>query len=455
MKTRTGYLYQRTKGGNYYVRVKIGSKTKGKKTQIVVKSTGTSDKRQAEKRRKEIMILYALGSEADALRSVKSRLEDVETKRILAEQAATPPPELEYIWGAFNASQDRPDSGDSTLKQYHSEWKRFEKWLKKNHKGIIYLHEITEELAKEYAQNLNADKVSASTFNQHLGFLRMLWRVLMKECRLTSNPWKEINRKSTKKEKLPSRKKALTPAQFDNLLSKTKTKPDLHDLFTLLAWTGLRLADAVLMKWGAVDFPNKVITLAPIKTARLGKEVHIPLFPAALEVLNRRQDGLVMNPKGFVFPELAAQYMKDDSSVSKDITAAFAKAGIITTEERAGRARPVVAYGAHSLRHFFVTQATSAGMPAAMIKSITGHSSDDMLEHYQQIGESLANELATRIQGGSVGLLTEGEQTPTPEASNDSGAILKAIRAIVEGMTAKNWKASKADLLKALEGATL
>jgi integrase len=203
------------------------------------------------------------------------------------------------------------------------------------------------------------------------------------------------------------------------------------------------------MKWGAVDFARRVITLAPVKTARRqGKQVHIPIFPAVLDVLNRRQAGKVLNARGLVFPELAAQYERDPSKISKDISAAFEKAGMETTEARADRGRAVVVYGAHSLRHFFVTQATSAGMPDAMIKSITGHGSDGMLEHYQQIGIDLAADMAGRIQGTGTALLADSVQTPAPVAANDASAILERIRALVEGMDGRNWRTVKAEILE-------
>ena len=220
---------------------------------------------------------------------------------------------------------------------------------------------------------------------------------------MTVNPRYEITPKKLTK-KLANRKRALTQAQFNSLLAATEGDPDLKDLFTVLAWTGLRLADAVLMKWSAVDFPSKVITVIPIKTARRmdDKQVHIPMFPDVLDVLNRRQAGDLMKIKGYVFAELAGRYERDASAIRKSISKAFEKAGLETTEQRADRGKAVIVYGAHSFRHYFVTQATAAGMPGAVIKSITGHESDEMLGHYQQIGAALATDLASRIQGAEA-----------------------------------------------------
>jgi len=446
MKTRTGYLYQRKPGGTWYVRVMVDGKP-------IIKSTKTADRRKAETEKTKILEPYVAGDAVAVLENIATRLTGRKAELAAIEDELNPPPELNEIWHKFIESPSRPDSGESTLKQYSAEWKRFKAWLRENHPAAgqktedgkeppMYLRDVTPDLAACYARKLTADKVSPSTFNQHRNLLRMIWRVLAKECRFTSgNPWDNIHPR--KLATLANRKRALTKAQFDSLLAAVEGNPDLKDLFTVLAWTGLRLADAVLMKWGSVDFPQKVITLAPMKTARRqGKQVFIPIFPAVLDVLNRRQDGKVLNPSGYVFPVLVARYQHDPSAVSKDISAAFEKAGMDTTEERAERKKAVIVYGAHSLRHFFVTAATAAGMPGAMIKSITGHATDGMLEHYQHIGVELAADLAGRIQGTDTALLTES-------APVDPAAIVKQVREFAQGITPEmKPETLKAELLK-------
>ena len=444
-----GRLYKKANGkiypadskakGNYYLQYTLN----GKRIATVLKDAdgnNITDRDQAEAERKRILAPYQTGQTVETLRAVQTRIIEAEAEHIQAVEDANPPPQIKQIWDLFLASPARPDSGENTLRVYSFKWQRFLDWLTKNYPEKKSLHEITTADASQYVQDLTTAKLSASTFNQHRNLLRMVWRVLADECRLSSNPWDKVSPR--KLNQLSTRKRALTQGQFDDLMEAAKGKadqPDLHDLFTVLAWTGLRLVDAVLMKWGAVDFRKKVISLAPVKTARrMGKMVHIPIFPAVLDVLNRRQEGQVLNPKGFVFPELAARYDADASAVSKSISKAFSDAGMQTTEKRADREKTVVVYGAHSLRHYFVTQATAAGMPDAMIKSITGHGSDGMLEHYQQIGAGLAGELATRITSGSKQITESNQREPLPSWA----------RELVEGMNGKTWKQIKQQLLE-------
>jgi integrase len=428
MKTRKGWLVKR--GKTYHAAWKIGGK-------LFTKSTGQTDKRNALTRLAEIMEPFLVEDEARTLESVKTRLEGARAELAAIDEARNPPPQVKRIWGLFLDSPGRPDSGEATLRKYEPEWSRFTAWLARTNPDIEHLAQVTPAMAADYARDMTAAKLSASTFNQHRNLLRMVWRVMADECRLTANPWDKIMPR--KLNSLANRKRALTPGQFDSLLAAVETDPDLHDLFTLLAWTGLRLADGVLMKWGSVDFARRVISLAPIKTARRqGKIVHIPMFPAALDVLNRRQEGKPINLRGLVFPALAAVYERDTAALSKRIAAAFNRAGMETTEERADRGRSVVVFGAHSCRHFFVSAATAAGMPGAMIKSITGHGSDGMLEHYQHLGVDLAADLAGKIGNGTLKALPPAD--PATE-------IRARVKAIAEGMTTKTWKAARAELL--------
>ncbi len=446
MKTRTGYLIKR--GKTFYAVWTVS----GKK---FMKSTGETDRRKAKTRLAEIMQPFLVENEVRTLESVKARIEGAKGELARIEADRNPPPRLSRIWDLFLESPSRPDSGPATLRRYEGEWDRFARWLAAKHPEAEHLNQVTPAMAADYARDLNAAKLSASSYNQHRNLLRMVWRVLADECRLTVNPWDRITPK--KLNSLANRKRSLTPAQFEALLNATETEPDLHDLFLMLAWTGLRRVDAVLMKWGSVDFARRVISLAPVKTARRqGKVVHIPIFPAALEVLNRRQEGKPVNPKGLVFPDMAADYERDATVLTKHVRQAFERAGIETTEDRADRQRNSAVYGCHSLRHFFVSAATAAGMPDAMIKSITGHATDGMLEHYQHLGADLAAGLADRIQSNgnaaklpAAGLLPAGPADTPPEAV---ASVLDEIRRLVKGQNAKTWKANRAAILAVLDG---
>jgi len=435
MKTRTGNLFQRKPGGAYYVKVYVDKKP-------IVKSLGTSNRREAERRKAEFMAPYLTGDQVDTLKAVQAKLADRETELAKWEDENNPPPPLAHIWKSYEDAPQAPDSGYETAKRYRAQWQRFNAWLEKNHPETVHLHEITPTTVDAYVTDLRGAGFSPSTHNQHLNTLARIWDVLAERCRLTANPWKRITR--LKASKVASRKQALTAGQLDAVLSAAAATPDIQDLLELLAFTGLREGDAVLMKWSAVDFKQRIMTLVPKKTERRnGAQIYVPMMPQVLDILNRRQAGKVLNPKAYVFPKLAAVYERDPSALSKQIRSVFESAGLETSEKRQGRRRAVVRYGCHSLRHTFITIAAAAGLPDALIRSITGHTSDRMAQHYQQLSAEIVSTAATRIQGTDAARLAKTLPAPTDAAGGELEALRGRILELSEqldGMTKKQIK---------------
>jgi integrase len=429
MKKRTGYLYKR--GDTFYVVFGVD----GKKKYI---TTGETELRKAEAARERILAPYMARDEIKLAEDVHQHLEGATAKLAKMVDGQHPPLTVADAWRAFITHHNRPRCSENTFSQYKVEYTRFAQWIAKAHPDLVFMRDVADPQAGEYARDLEGAQVSASTFNQHINLLGLMWKTLKAESKASANPWETINRR--KLNPLANRKRSLTQAQYDALLAAAESDPDIRDLFILLAWTGQRLVDAVTMCWGAVDFKQGVISLHPMKTRRTGKAVHIPLFPATIAMLNRRHDPA----KPFkldrqIFPELADLYARDGgATLTKRIGRILTKAGLKTTEEQPGLDRAVVLYGAHSFRHFFITQASAAGFPAAMIKSITGHATDAMLEHYQHIGVELAGELARRIGNTPAAL------PPVDPAS----ALRDRIMALAESMTAENWKIQRDAILK-------
>ena len=87
-------------------------------------------------------------------------------------------------------------------------------------------------------------------------------------------------------------------------------------------------------------------------------------------------------------------------------------------------------------------------MPGAMIKSITGHGSDGMLEHYQQIGAGLAGEVAQHLTNGATKALA------APGVETMPGGMRGHLKAILADLDAGRITAARAALADMIEGAT-
>ena len=197
MKTRTGYLIKR--GKNYYAMWTIG----GKKFS---QTTGKSDKKEAGVVLSRIMEPYLIENEKRMLESVKARIEGAAGEITALNDAKNPPPSLSKSWDLYLEAPNRRDSGALTLRQYESHFDQFIDWLKDKHPEVKTLRDVTQEIADQYAKNLIKRGLSGNSFNIHTSFLKMFFKVLHEEARLTVNPWLEI----TRKQQLPNSRRELT-----------------------------------------------------------------------------------------------------------------------------------------------------------------------------------------------------------------------------------------------------
>ncbi len=428
-KLRRGSLYQR--GSVYWLKYMVDGR-------MLYQSLDTTNKAEAEKKRSEIMRPLLAGAKSDVMAAMVNRLEDAQQ----AQKDLAPALEIAEAWPAYERAGNRPDSGPRTLAGYASQFSRFQRWLDANHAAIVELRHVDSKIATAYAADLKAAGVTPSTYNQHIKTLDLIWSVLKVSAKISVNPWAWDKKSKTGMQRLTinkvaHRKKALSLEQIETLLATAAG--DYKDMLTLLAYTGQRLVDIVMLMWDSVDFRRRVITLCPRKTERrTAKEVFIPLLPAAESVLLKRK-----RAGKYVFPDLVAEYHRDvGSAMVKKLGAIFDAAGLDRHKEGNG-GRAVVAYGAHSLRHGFITIARAAGIPDAVIRQITGHSSSEMVEHYTQFDKALAGALAMKSLDSA---LPVEPAKALPPAQPD----MDKIRSLVAALTPQNARSVKTQLLALL-----
>ncbi|MFA7158921.1 MAG: tyrosine-type recombinase/integrase [Kiritimatiellia bacterium] len=424
-KHRTGYIFQH--GKTWWLQYRIDGTTHKRNLK-------TTDRDEAETKQKEFMRTYMAVDLVSAHALAEAKLRSVEQKTQADNEAAIPSLAVADAWTAYEKAKNRPDSSERTLQGYETTWRKFAKWLTKTHPDIIALREINADIAGGYAQQLIDDQLTASTFNQYIGFLRLVWRCLADHIRGADNPWMKITKRSVKKQQQAHRRRNITTEQFENLLASAGSA-DLHDLIFTLAMTGQRLIDGIMLRWDCVDFKRKVITLYPCKTARYGKQVCIPLFPDLADLLQKRRD---MVAGEYAFPDLIAEHQHDQSIITKRIQQVFEKIGLTPKENRPGIKRAVAVYGAHSLRHYFATEAVSAGIPAEIVKRITGHTSDAMLEGYEHIDAAMIGGLAAKLSNNKplATLPAPAKMVPADK-----------VNALAQQLNAQSWSKIKKELI--------
>jgi integrase len=440
-KKRTGYIFKR--GGIYWLRYTIAGKR-------IAQSLETTTERDAEQAAEKIMAPLKATDTAESLKVMHHRLTDAFATAERLTDEATPPLAILKAWDLYLASETRPRSGDETLRQYEYHFDAFTRWLATKHPEAVTLRDVTPEMAAGFIRHLETERhLSGNRINKHVQLLRLFFKVLSKSARIHANPFADIS----PRRHLAQSKQPLTIAQLRDVI--LKAEGELKTFFMLGAFTGLRFADAALLKWSEVDIHRRIIRRIPRKTARSGKAVIIGLpadFAAHLDTLERHGP--------YVQPGIAEEYESNAPGLSRRIQAHFGKCGIETTlpgtgveiiiDENGKRKRKntgkraVVLVGFHSLRHSFVSLLAQAGTPQAILQKLAGHSNPMMTEHYTHLSDESALAMATTFPK----LLAQADDKSQAVGANPEPIPGWAVERLKE-MTGKNWNKIRNELTKA------
>ena len=442
MRTRKGYLFRR--GDKYYAAWYVG----GRK---IVKATGQTAKAKAEEVLAGFMQPFLVLDEIRTLETVQARIDGGRRELAALEDQKAPPLALEQAWRTYLADTHRPDSGERTLRDYEACYRKLCRWLHQTHPSAGELRDVTSAMAGEYAAHLLAGKASPCTYNKHINAVSLVFRVLSKKAKLLSNPWDDVCRK---KKNTHSRRE-LTIEELKKVCSAATG--DLRLLFALGIYTGMRMGDCATLRWGEVDLRRRYITRIPNKTLRRGAK------PAKIPIHHVLHDMLAEIPTShhvdYVLPDTAKLYYRAEYALSKKIQDHFTASGIWTAQPGTGKEsrsvdpksnkpirgtgkRAVVEVGFHSLRHTFVSLSRQNNSPLAVVESIVGHSSPAMTQHHTHVSE----EAATKAVAGLPTLFGYASATPAPPAVDIVPKLI--VRAIAEGMTAKNWRQKRDEILR-------
>ena len=398
------------------------------------RSTGETSRELAELKLREFSSESRTATiEAAAARAAiqyRGRIE--EEQAFIAKRAAeTPALTVADAWREYVAKRPGGDGGDpdagtegktasATIEQYAVQYHRFCEWLAANCPDVKELRGVSRDTARAFMDSLRTTR-SANTFNKYLHLLRDVWKVLRESAKTTCNPWEEISPRRGVK---GHRRRTLTLEELRRVLDTAKG--EMHTLFAIGVYTGLRLGDAATLDWGRVDLGRETITLVPRKTARKGTEVEIPIHPDLAKVLR----GLPAC-EGRIMPDVAAQYERNPRWLIVQIQRAFEKAGIETHAAKLeGRARCPVDVGFHSLRHTFVSMCVNGNVPLEIVQDMVGHGNPVMTEHYLH-----ASGEAKRRAVGVIPSI--GAKKPHKRGTREKGGggPLNAFAAILAGMT--------------------
>jgi integrase len=196
-----------------------------------------------------------------------------------------------------------------------------------------------------------------------------------------TNPATAVDYLSTHETK--AQKETFTREEIARLLEAAPSD-DWRGVILLGALAGIRLGDALRLKWGNVDLQAGGITFTPSKTARLGKKLTLPLHPEIEAFLLKHPTGA--SDDAPLFPSLVIVPVPGSLGASMAFRGimeqAGVAAGIAREAEEGGMGRSVSARSFHSLRHGFVTALAHANVAVELRQKLAGHASEGQSLHY-------------------------------------------------------------------------
>jgi integrase len=243
--------------------------------------------------------------------------------------------------------------------------------------GAIELRKLTAESVRAYMTQRKAAGISNRTINRERDFLRGVLK--------QAKRWHLI---SDDVRPLPSHQsigKALQPDEKLRLLKVAAMKPEWQVArlaMTLTFNTTMRGCELRGMQWRDVDLMDRALTVRRSKTSA-GERV-IPLNEDAWRAIQELRDrskqlfGTTLSPEWYVFPRAHGLHRPDP-------TQPMGRGGWRTAWRTLAKLAGLKGLRFHDLRHHAITELAESQTSDQTIRSIAGHVSEKMLEHYSHI----------------------------------------------------------------------
>jgi integrase len=238
--------------------------------------------------------------------------------------------------------------------------------------GRMRLVEIEPRDVKGYAAEVARRGVKPSTVRLLLAPVKALLATAVEEGLIRSNPSAGLRLATTGSTTVediePEKAKALTEGELRALLAAVPDESRL--LLTLLAQAGLRISEALPLRWGDIDFGRRRLLvrrslsrgrIAPPKS-RYGRR-DVPLTEGMARMLwnKRKRPDVDGRDEALIFPAADGGHL-DRSHVYRVVKAAAKQAGVPWA-------------GLHTLRHTCATILFRRGWNAVQVQRFLGHHS--------------------------------------------------------------------------------
>jgi integrase len=353
------WLYQRPDSERWW----IGWRANGRQ---FLKSTGTSDKKEAEKKLHEHQFIE------QAYHSGKLTAQFIESITGTAQhQVALKSATRDFL------NECKGSTASGTLEKYTSTVEGFLASIGATDVRPL-LRDVTPDDVRAYLTKRRAVR-SASTANLDRKVLSIFFRWTIRNQMLRDNPVMPVAR--FKDDSDAATRRAFTLAELQTIYAKA---PNDFWRYMVLGgfYSGLRMGDLITLKLGEIDFPENALRLTTGKTKR---RMIIPMAQPLRSLLNEITASVPMNnPARYLWPEQSARYEEIGARVFSAefydliLTPCGLAAHRSHKKQKNGRSakRELTSVSFHCLRHSFVTFLKVSGGSQVIAKELAGHSSD-------------------------------------------------------------------------------
>jgi integrase len=233
----------------------------------------------------------------------------------------------------------------------------------------LALAHITPKDVLIYRNSIIAANKTPRTANLSVKVVSAALNAALRQGYIPSNPATAVESLPVKSEE----RATFTPAQITKLVRAANG--DWRGAILLGYYTGARLGDVANMRWGAIDWRNKVIRFTASKTKR----------PVAIPLHRDLERALLKNAgigKAAMFPSLAGKGTGGKHGLSGRFATIMRKAGIQGKQAQASGGRMLSSLSFHSLRHSFNSAMANAGISQEVRQKLTGHTSAETNKIY-------------------------------------------------------------------------
>ena len=351
-RTNVTNLWKLVTSGSYYARVKVNGKEKWRslKTKIFsvakLRLADFEREERAKGKRSADAAVKVEGGRCGKLLEIylaDMRLE-TDTKASSKFRIETAAKALTKTWSDFSTTDVR-----------HITPLRCKQWARyAQTEGTRFVPPLTKPKSSPTPKGM-----SPSAFNQTLTVLRNVFALAVKLGLIYNDPSEDISRMT------PAKKRLVLPttAQFNKIVftiasAGARQSKDCADMVKLLAFSGLRLNEAVNLTWDRVDFDRDMLQVSATGDETLKTEYSERSIPLFLTLKMHLQE--MLKKAKAAAPFSTNSRVLRISECQKALTSACAQTGVKRMTH-------------HDLRHLFATRCIESGVDIPTVSRWLGH----------------------------------------------------------------------------------